>query len=211
MEIRNSYLRIRNYIGALGCLLPVLSILGASFSPNTNNPDWWTSISITYYSSPVLIAVLSAVGFFLIVYRGYDKWDTAVNTTAGICALGVVFFPCDASWIDSSTLVGMFWLPGYVTKWVHYASAFILFLMLAFNSLFLFSKGRNERKNLIYKICGYVILGDLVLFGLNALFFHINWTIIVNETIMLIAFGISWLTKGHVFDKWLGVTEAVLD
>lgn len=200
---RNSYLRIRNYVGALGCLLPVLSILGACFSPNTVYPEWWTSISITYYSSPVLIAVLSAVSFFLILYRGYNGWDTAVNTIAGISGFGVVCFPCEASWVDPSTPVGMFWLPGSTTKWFHYAFAFILFLMLALNSICLFTKGQNEKKNRIYKICGYVILVDLVFFGLNALFFHITWTIIVNEAIMLFAFGISWLVKGHLFDKKL--------
>ena len=65
----------------------------------------------------------------------------------------------------------------------------------------MFSKSSNAKKNLVYKICGYVILADLLIFGINAVFLHINWTIIVNESIMLIAFGISWLTKGHMFDK----------
>lgn len=151
----------------MGCLLPFLSIGGALFSPNKIYPDWWTSISITYYSSPVLIAVLSAVSFFLILYRGYNCWDTDVNTTAGIAGLCVVCFPCEASWIDMSTRVGLFWLPVNVTRWVHYSAAFALF-------------------------------------GLNAAFFDIKWTVIVNETIILMAFGISWLVKGHVFDKWLG-------
>jgi len=202
MEQKNSYLRIRNILGLLGCLLPVLCILGACLSPNTVYPDWWTSISITYYSSPVLIAILSSVSFFLIIYRGYNGWDTAVNTTAGIAGLCVVCFPCEASWIDVNTKVGLFWLPIYVTKWVHYSTAFILFLLLALNSIILFSKGNNKRKNRIYKICGYVILADLFIFGLNAIWFHIDWTIIVNETIMLFAFGLSWLVKGHIFDKF---------
>lgn len=204
MEARNSYLRIRNALGILGCLLPILSILGASLSPNTQYPDWWTSISITYYSSPILIAVLSAVSFFLIIYRGYDGWDTAVNTIAGIAGLCVVCFPCEASWIDMSTKVGFFWLPIYITRWVHYSTAFILFLMLGLNSIILFSKSNNTKKNLLYKICGYVILTTLFLFGINAIFFHQAWTIIVNETIMLFAFGVSWLVKGHMFDKFFG-------
>lgn len=198
------YLRIRNFLGTLGCLLPFLSIGGALFSPNKIYPDWWTSISVTYYSSPVLIAVLSAVSFFLILYRGYNGWDTAVNTIAGIAGLCVVCFPCEASWIDMSTPVGLFWLPVNVTRWVHYSAAFLLFLMLALNSIFLFSKGSNKIKNRIYITCGIVILAAFALFGINALFFDIKWTVIVNETIMLLAFGISWLVKGHIFDKWLG-------
>lgn len=204
MESQNSYLRIRNVLGILGCFLPALCILGASLSPNTVYHDWWTSISITYYSSPVLIAILSAVSFFLIIYRGYNGWDTAINTSAGIAGLCVVCFPCEASWLDLNTKVGLFWLPIYITRWVHYSSAFILFILLALNSIILFSKGKNERKNLLYKICGYIILVDLFIFGLNAVWFKIEWTIIVNETIMLFAFGVSWLVKGHMFDKFFG-------
>lgn len=207
MEKRNSYLRIRNFLGTLGCLLPVLSILGACFSPNKIYPDWWTSISITYYSSPVLIAILSAVSIFLILYRGYNGWDTAVNTIAGIAGLCVVCFPCEASWIDETARVGMFWIPVYVTKWIHYSTAFVLFIMLALNSMLLFSKSDNEKKNRLYKICGWVIIGDLALFAMNALFFHIKWTVIVNETIMLFAFGLSWLVKGHIFDKFFGISD----
>lgn len=200
LEKRNSYLRIRNYLGTLGCMLPVLSIVGACISPNTQYSDWWTSISITYYSSPVLIAVLSAVSFFLILYRGYNGWDTAVNTLAGIGGLGVVCFPCEASWIDMSTPVGLFWIPVDVSRWFHYASAILLFLMLALNSICLFAKSSNEKKNKVYIACGSIILADFALFAINGIFLHWNWTIIVNETIMLFAFGISWLVKGHVFD-----------
>lgn len=197
------YVRLRNILGFLGCMLPVLCIAGAAISPNTQYPDWWTSISITYYSSPVLIAILTSVSLFLIVYRGYDKWDTIVNTTAGICGLGVVCFPCEASWLDMSTKVGLFWLPINITRWFHYTTAGLLFLMLALNSIILFSKSSSQKKNKIYKICGYVILADLVFFFINAVFLNIQWTVIVNETIMLFAFGISWLVKGHLFDKFI--------
>lgn len=203
MSNPDQYIRLRNNLGFLGCMLPVLCLAGAALSPNRQYPDWWTSISITYYSSPVLIAILTSVSLFLIIYRGYDIWDTIVNTTAGICGLGVVCFPCEASWLDMSTKVGLFWLPISVTRWFHYASAGLLFFMLALNSILLFSKSSSIIKNRIYKICGYIILADLVLFTLNALFFDIKWTVIVNETIMLFAFGISWLVKGHLFDKFL--------
>lgn len=199
-----SYLKIRNFIGTLGCLLPLLSIAGASLSPNTIYPDWWTSISITYYSSPILVAVLSSVGFLLISYSAYNIWDKLVNSAAGICALCVVSFPSDASWIDLSHEDGLFWLPISATRWMHYISAFLLFLLLAINNIWLFTQGENRQKNRLYKICGYIILGDLVLFSINALFLHWEWTIIVNESIMLLSFGVSWLVKGHLFDKYLG-------
>lgn len=200
--MNSDYLRIRNFLGVLGCLLPLLCIIGASFSPNTIHHEWWTSISITYYSSPVLIGVLSSVGFLLITYRGYNIWDTIVNSLAGVFALGVVCFPCDCPWLDESELVGLFWLPISTSKWIHYSSAAMLFFMLAINSIWLFSKSNDEQKNSLYRVCGYIILIDLFIFALNAFFLHIEWTVIVNESIMLLAFGISWIVKGHLLDKW---------
>lgn len=202
--MNKSYLRIRNFLGTLGCLLPVLSIAGAALSPNTIYPEWWYSISVTYYSSPVLIAVLSAVAFFLMVYRSYSKWDTLVNTLAGVFALGVVIFPCECKWLEESARVGLFYLPIYVTKWFHYISAFGVFFLLSLNSLFLFTKGKNQTKNKIYKICGIIMIAALALFGLNAVTLNIGFMVIVWETVMLFAFGVSWLVKGHVFDKYLG-------
>jgi len=201
MTTDKSYLRIRNFLGILGCLLPVLCLSGAYLSPNTIYPDWWTSISITYYSSPVLIAVLSSVGFLLISYRGYDIWDTLVNSGAGICALCVVSFPTEASWLDPSTEVGLFWLPISTTMWVHYTSAFILFLLLAVNSIWLFAKSNNNAKNIVYKVCGYIILIFLIIFAINAIFIKNDGMVIVYETIMLVAFGISWIVKGHMLDS----------
>lgn len=202
-EKAKQYLVLRNVIGFLGCLLPVTSLLGALMSPNIQYSDWWTSISITYYSTPVLIAILSSVSIFLISYRGYNIWDTVINTIAGICGLGVVSFPCEASWLDGSTKVGYFWLPIDVTKWFHYTFAAILFLMLAVNSLWLFSKGDNFIKRLIYKLCGWTILISFVIFSINAIFINYKPLIIILETVMLFAFGVSWLVKGHMFDKIL--------
>jgi len=202
--LKSSYLRIRNFLGLLGCLLPVLCVAGAAFSPNTVNKGWWYSISVTYYSSPMLTGVLAAVGLFLIVYRSYETVDTVINTIAGFFALCVVCFPCECSWLPETTRVGLFWLPIYITKWVHYATAFLLFLLLAINSIWLFAKGKNPVKNMIYKICGWTMIGALLCFGLNMVWWKVEPMIIFWETVMLLAFGFSWLVKGHCFDKWFG-------
>ena len=48
----------RNVLGALGMLLPVISIIGGLFV--RNKPEsWWYSISVTYYITP-------AVSFFYV-------------------------------------------------------------------------------------------------------------------------------------------------
>lgn len=204
-KLNKQYLRIRNFLGTLGCLLPILSISGAAISPNTCIDGWWYSISVTYHSSPVLTAILSSVAFFLLMYRGYNKWDTLVNTIAGIAALGVVIFPCECPWLMSTDRVGLFWLPIKITKIFHYISAAITFSMLSLNSIWLFAKGNNEKKKLIYRICGIIMLSAFTLFGIFSLIPNMpGWHVIIWETIMLFAFGISWLVKGHLFDKFLG-------
>ena len=204
LNTNSTYYAIRNSIGILGCLLPVLSILGALFSPNVIYSNyWWTSISVTYYSTPVLISILSSVGIFLIVYsfNAYSKWDRIVNLIAGVAAIGVVIFPCVCPWLEEGTKVGLFYLPMKVSNYFHCASAFLVFLMLALNNLCLFSKSNNSKKNLAYRICGITILVALVLFALNGAFFNIRALVITLETIMLLAFGISWIIKGHLLDN----------
>lgn len=201
---QNSYEKIRNSIGILGILLPILCVAGAALSPNTDAPDWWTSISSTYYSSPILIAVLSGVSFFMITYRGYNNWDTLVNTIAGIAGFCVVFFPCDVSWLSWDTRVGLFWLHITVTEPIHFASAAVLFIMFSINSICLFSLGKNKTKNRIYRLCGWIIIAALVVSALNAVFFHIDCAVMILEIIMLWSFGFSWLVKGHKFDRWFG-------
>ena len=76
-----SYLRIRNFLGLLGVLLPVIAVIGTFISPNRALPGCYNSISVTYFSTPVLIAILSSVAFFFLCYRCYFVY------------FGEVFFP----------------------------------------------------------------------------------------------------------------------
>ena len=79
-------------------------------------------------------------------------------------------------------------------------------MLLAFNSLFLFTKtdGITERKrkrNLIYRICGIGMVASFVaLVPLNI--FDVwagTWAI---EAVALAFFGVSWLTKANCY-PWL--------
>jgi len=194
------YKRIRNFLGYLGMSLPILCILACllvSSKPNT----WWYSISATYYLTPVLTAILSAVGFFLICYRSYDTIDTVVNTSAGVFALLIVMFPCKVDWIDPLTLVGVLQVPMKYSYIIHNIAACMLFILLAYNSYFLFSRGNNKVRNNIYKVCGIVMIVAMILFALLTLFNAPGWIVMIIETILLVAFGVSWLTKGGAFRK----------
>ena len=73
----------RNVLGALGMLLPVISIIGGLFVKNKPE-SWWYSISVTYYITPALPIILGACAIFLLCYRSYEKIDTIINVLSGI-------------------------------------------------------------------------------------------------------------------------------
>jgi hypothetical protein len=87
---------------------------------------------------------------------------------------------------------------------IHYASAVGFFGLLAYNSLFLFTKTngnmtRNKKiRNIIYRICGIGMIGSFLILLLPPFTIRI-WLI---EALALLFFGISFLTKANCY-KWL--------
>jgi hypothetical protein len=60
----------------------------------------------------------------------------------------------------------------------------------------------KKQRNRVYKICGIVILvsvAGIPIFGLDGIWEHVKAykPTFVLETFALVAFGISWLTKGE--------------
>lgn len=199
--------RLRNSLGILGMLLPVI-VLVLSLVNGYGFPD---SISATYYLDPCItpfMIILGAAGLLLISYRGYDKQDDIVCTLAGIFALCICLFPCsnDKMYMMEyiPDIVGTFQLPRVVSGWIHNISAIIFFLLLAYNSLFLFTKSSGEmtekkkKRNLIFKICGIGMVAAMVCIIPLSIFevWGGTWWV---EMIALAFFGISWLTKSNVY------------
>lgn len=199
--------RLRNSLGILGMLLPVI-VLVLSLVNGYGFPD---SISATYYLDPCItpfMIILGAAGLLLISYRGYDKQDDIVCTLAGIFALCICIFPCsnDKMYMMEyiPDIVGTFQLPRVVSGWIHNISAIIFFLLLAYNSLFLFTKSSGEmtekkkKRNLIFKICGIGMVAAMVCIIPLSIFevWGGTWWV---EMIALAFFGVSWLTKSNVY------------
>lgn len=212
-----SYWRLRQLIGVFGILLAFLSILAGLLGGTDNPPHWWSSISATYYSNaaPVMIGLLVCVGMFLTTYDAYDPVDAVVSTVSGISAVVIAFFPCKLEALEGSR-VGVFHLPISVSQTIHSIAAVTFFLLLACMSIFLFTRsggnvtGRKKIRNAIYLICGWTIIAALSADGILTTLYTKNilgngkgmyayeytaWGISL-EAVMLIAFGISWLTKG---------------
>ena len=209
MEVRATkeermYLRIRNLCGLLGVILPWLALFSAGIAEHPSD-EWWWSISATYYQSPALVGVLVPACIVLMSYIGYDLTDNLLTSVAGIFGLGIVFFPCKVSWIPDGTPVGFFQLPIEASNTIHTISAALFFLVIAFNSIFQFTKSgptmtdRKKIRNRIYRICGYGMLAAELAFVVLRWLSAPGYTIMIIEIILLHLFGFAWLVKGEAF------------
>lgn len=198
----------RQLLGVLGIALPLMVYLTAGWRPVEVVPDRWSlldSISGYYHTGAeaVFIGIVVALGIFLITYDGYDNptgWkDRRAARIAGTGALVLAFFPTE---VESDYPEPDWWIDYMGT--IHFIGAATLFISFAYMSYFLFPitdkklDGSKRRRNLLHRACGIVILACLIWAGIAAKGFHqpIFWP----ETIMLLAFGISWLVKGKVVD-----------
>lgn len=190
-------------IGLLGMALPLI-VLALSLIYGYGFPD---SISQTYYFEPCItpfMIILGVAAMLLLFYKGYDKQDDIICTLAGIFGFGICFFPCAVStWLDADGLVGTFQIAVNISGWIHNISAFAFFGLLAYNSLFLFTKSSGEmtenkkKRNVIFRVCGVGMIASFVMLLLPIP--HITWIV---EAIALAFFGVSWLTKADRF-RWL--------
>ena len=189
--------RLRAMIGWLGMLLPwIVVILTGGFPP---------SISATWYTNactPFMI-ILGSAAFLLISYKGYERIDDITLTCSGIAGLMICLFPCKNPWEDL-VCVGTFVVDMKISHIIHSVSAIVFFGLLAYNSIFLFTKSsgemtRNKKiRNTIYKVCGVGMLASFLILLLPG--FHIKvWLL---ETFALFFFGISFLTKAEIY-PWL--------
>jgi hypothetical protein len=189
-----SYLALRKAVGWIGILLPFVLMLGVLLIFKGEAP--LTNISLYYHSGmrDVFVGAICAIALFLFFYKGYSKWDNWAANLAGLFALGIALFPTDKEGMST-------W-----TAKVHFLCAAIFFLILAGYSLFLFTRRepnptkRKLTRNKIYIVCGSVMIVSLAAIMIFFSFFEpdhpqscfVFWA----ETAALVAFGISWLTKG---------------
>lgn len=188
--------KLRCFVGQLAILLPWLVVVLIGRFPS--------SISATYYDDracAVFMIILGAASILLMCYRGYDKADDILNTIAGALGVCICLFPCYNSELIT---VGTFQLHTKISGIIHNCSAIGFFSILAYVSLFQFTKtngdmtAKKQARNVIYRICGVGMIGSFALFLLPD-FYIKTWLI---EVIALTFFGISWLTKANAY-KWL--------
>lgn len=202
-----SYLSLRKIIGFLGFAFPFILALGALIIYETGIQG---SISSYYHTGmrDVFVGILCVIGVFLFSYRGFEKPDNIAGYLGGIFAIGVALFPTtpEGEVTSNAELIGF----------LHSTFAALFFLTLIYFSLFLFTKTdpsitpsrRKHQRNKVYKACGYIMAICIVLVAIYsflpsdtveslAKYKPVFWL----EAIAVLAFGISWSTKGEAILK----------
>jgi hypothetical protein len=179
------------------------------------------SISATYYIPTCITPFIIILGFasvLLFSYKGYDKQDDIACSITGVFAIGICLFSCATKglierWPELARLtnVGTFQLAPHISGIIHNICAVGFFGLLAYNSLFLFTKSitkdktkmeeRKKKRNMIFRVCGIGMVVSLVAIVPVSIF---EWWggVWIIETIALTFFGISWLTKANCY-QWL--------
>lgn len=191
-------LHLQRFVLGLICgLLPILDIIFGlifyKFIPQ--------SISITYYYNfnVIMIGALILCSFFLFTYKGYDLGDRVFTVLAGIGSLGVAIFPMYSPYTLDK--VGLFSLSQNISNILHCVMALLVFGSFGLMTLTQFTKGKHKHRNILYYVCGAVILLSLLLIGLSYFvpFLYFETSTMIYELVMLEAFSIAWLTKSCVF------------
>ncbi len=200
-----SYITVRRAIGISGFLLPLVLgpggwLLGIPFQDN---------ISSYYHTGlrDVFVGTMSAIGVFLLCYRGYDWIENLTSNVGCVAALGVALCPLDA---NSDPLLQKS-LAGYL----HTLSGGVFFSTLAFYSLYHFPRSTATgpevephawERNFIYRSTGIVIVLSMLAMGVYLFLLTSFWKQRANnfhflfwmEWIAVWAFAAAWLTKGRV-------------
>jgi len=196
----------RRLIGILGLLLPLLLFIFAGLRHTVGLPAWTplNSISAYYYTGAVAIfvGVLFALALFLLTYPGYKGViaDRLLGLVGGTAAILVALFPTSA---PDGLSAPTWWSPYMRT--VHYLSAVVLFVVFILFAIWLFRKSNiprrgdrpleKRRRDDICLASGIIMIAS-VLWAASSMFTHAP--IFIPESIAIIAFAVSWLTKGEV-------------
>ena len=193
----------RFMLGVICGLLPILCTVLGVITYGFDEVYRWSSISITYQSSFafVMISALTLCTFFLGTYMGYDLGDRIFTLLAAIGAVGVVLFPCtfddSAPVLAWSSFLGF--IPPAVSDILHYISAGLVFGSFALMILTQFTKGKQAKKNKLYRICGWIMVAAIICLVVSGFILSApGWLTMLYEFIMLEAFSVAFLVKSGV-------------
>lgn len=194
--MRINTVRLRATIGWLGMLLPWIVVALIGYFPQSISATWYTN------ACTVFMIILGSASFLLISYKGYDRIDDILLTCSGLAGLGICLFPCSVT--PEHERVGTFLIDNQVSNILHCAFAVVFFGLLAYNTIFLFTKSTGEMtkrkkiRNAIFIVCGIGMIASFAILLLPGPHCKV-W---LMETVALFFFGVSFLTKANIY-PWL--------
>ncbi|GGB20622.1 hypothetical protein [Puia dinghuensis] len=196
-----TYMTLRKCIGFMGISLVPVLVLGSLLLDHP--PQIRTSVSAYYFSSMrnEMEGIICGIALFLLSYHGYTRLDSRVSKGAGFFALCIAFLPTVPAGVNDDL----------VSK-LHYYTAGAFFALLAYMSIFLFTRSdgswtpQKKKRNKVYRVCGIIMAVSVLgipIDGINGIYQHISFLkpTLILETFALTSFGISWLTKGEFILK----------
>jgi hypothetical protein len=211
---------LRLAIGWIGVALPFALVIGENLrdwfitrTSTVGNSFIGPSISAYFHTGmrELFVGSICAIAVFLVCYKGYDRRDDLAANLAGICAFVVAIFPTTESAVTDIDSVTVFSDartpdPSFV-GWLHFIAAAVFFITLAIMSLYLFTLSTKTsvtpekvNRNRVYRVCGWTMLACIALIAVGKLIgvsdrtSYMFWL----ESIAVVAFGFSWLTKAQV-------------
>ena len=221
-KLRFDQRRLALVVGIIALSMPLVMGLGGVLLQGRLR----TALSEYYYEPFFLgdffVGCLVAIGALLMAYRGWTPNVARLATLAGVAALVVAFFPMFGWKVECIAFDEI----GKCTKrdalypklgyWAHAGAAGILFAILSFFCLFVFTKVHvdqesgeviatpaKRRRNAIYITSGILIAVCAIAIGIGDQIFGTWWNArnmtFWAEAVILGAFGVSWMTQGRVF------------
>ncbi len=194
-----SYHVMRTAIGVIGLALPVVLLVGdALLLAGDALPRG--SLSAYYHSGmrDVFVGALCATAIFLVTYKVAEvNLDNTLSTAAGVAVLGVAVFPTERPPLPDVELTPLQVALGEgVVGTVHAVCAAVFILSLAVISYF-FGERSSPPWRGVHRTAAVVIAvavaAMLLSLGTGVL---AAYSVLVGETVVLLAFGGSWLARG---------------
>jgi hypothetical protein len=211
-----SYEKLRQTIGWLGILLPILVYVESVTIGNCHCLQ--DSISHYYYtvSNSFFVGILWGLGLVLLYYPSHPtdpKHEGVLTTIAGICSICVSLFPTTPYSSDSCALFA--WGESNWRAGIHFACAGIMLLIFSYMSIAIFTRtypGNDltgpenrwkRRRNRLYIVTGSLTLLSVFLIGVFGIVTHFNPDFPISpkytfwlEVSALLSFGLAWIVKG---------------
>ena len=208
-----SYTLLRQVVGWIGTLLPIVLLAGLAISSTQSRPD---SMSGYYYTDMrnVFVGALCALGAFLGAYDGYDDLDRWITNIAGFCAVGVAFCPTKSTVCGPgahacpASSVAQLSTGQQVVGDIHVFFAVTTFVMLGLMALRFAKAEKAEQRyrgeNSVYRATGITILSCVMLAVLSNLLpssVNAHWPLLfIFEAVAVFSFGVSWFVKGRTME-----------